>query len=132
LLSSQAEADYQRALALQPLQRSANMRMGWIAWGRMDFESAVRYLAAAHRAEPDHYATRKSYALACAFLGQEDLALELLSAIPDGPDQLLVWANYLYETGQWRYSRAAYRTLLRYNPDSQEIQARIAAIDAQP
>jgi hypothetical protein len=70
--------NFARALALNPLQPTANRRLGLMALNRDNFEVAVTYLEQAYPHEPENQATLKALGLAYLWAGQIEPAAALL------------------------------------------------------
>jgi tetratricopeptide (TPR) repeat protein len=83
-----AQAWLERAVSLDPENRTANQRLGLIALQRQDFRKAIGYLEAAHRQDPSHYGVIKNLGYAYAWAGQYDLAQQLLAQIPEAKQEL--------------------------------------------
>jgi len=79
------------SLQLDPVNWTANQRLGMISMLRRDFESAVGYLETAHRQAPRHRGIIKSLGYSYAWLGEMDRAELFLSQIPEAKDELDVY-----------------------------------------
>jgi O-antigen ligase len=128
-LLAQAESHFQRALQLEPAQRSANQRLGMIALKRDEFTTAVRYFEAAHRANPAHYATQKLYGFASMFSGNLELAETLLKPFPELQDEINYWGWSFASRGLNHPALNAYRLSLRLFPNQPDIQNQIRELE---
>jgi tetratricopeptide (TPR) repeat protein len=88
-----AEALFQRSLALNPFNHTANHRLGLIALLRKDFSAAARYLETAYQVNPEHLGVIKSLGYALLWKGETERAIELLSMIPEATEEL---ESYVY------------------------------------
>jgi lipopolysaccharide biosynthesis regulator YciM len=79
------------ALQANPMNQTANHRMGLISMLHGDFLSASEYLERAHAAAPDHRGIVKSLGYSYLWLGDLEKALLLLETIPEAKDELDVY-----------------------------------------
>ncbi|HEY74740.1 MAG TPA: tetratricopeptide repeat protein [Thermoflexia bacterium] len=93
--TGRAVACFERALAWDPLQPTANRRLGLMALEREDFDAAVAYLERAYQRQPGNPATWKGLGYAYLWTGWLDPAEELLSRLDDR-------AELVEELGVWR------------------------------
>ena len=93
----EAEASLQTALEFDPLNRTANYRLGLISVLRRDFSSAVHYLDAAHQQAPHHRGIIKSLGFGYAWLGDMDNAVSLLKEIPETEKELDAYYSWWKE-----------------------------------
>jgi tetratricopeptide (TPR) repeat protein len=91
-LSAAAE-QFERALVIDPTNRTANHRLGLIAMQRQEFETAVSYLEAAYEKDPDHYGIVKSLGFSYVWQGNYEAASQLFVEIPEAQYEL---ENYGY------------------------------------
>lgn len=119
---SAAVAAYQRALALEPGNRTANLRLGMIRYEQGRYEEARDLLQRAHDAEPRHPATRELLAYVHVALGQPEEAAPLLSQVAMGPSgvEKMVWEAQSYQKrGALAQAADGYRAVLLVEPDNQ-------------
>ena len=76
-IMTRATVYFERALDLNPLQATANRRLGMMALDRQDDEMALSYLERAYTQEPQNQATLKTLGYAYLWTGQLDQAEEL-------------------------------------------------------
>jgi len=83
----------ERAVRLDPSNRTANHRLGLIALQREDFAGAIRYLQVALDQDPAHRGVIKNLGYAYAWAGQYEQAQTLLAQIPEAKQELrtYVW-----------------------------------------
>ncbi len=96
-LLSPAEAQFNRALAYDPVNPGAHYRLGLIAMLKRDFSTAVNHLEIAHRGDPYHRGMIKALGLSYVWNGQIDAALPLLSLISESNQEL---TNYQWWWGE--------------------------------
>lgn len=96
-------ACFQRALAWDPLQPTANRRLGLMALEREEFDAAVAYLEQAYRRQPGNPATWKGLGYAYLWTGRLDPAEDLLSRLEDQDElveELKVWRGWWGRQGR--------------------------------
>lgn len=93
---SSAEKLFNQALARDPNNRTAHLRLGMIALDRFQFEPAVRHLEAAYNDDPSNRAAIKALGYAYVWTGKADQAEKLLRQIPEASQELD------YTIGDWR------------------------------
>jgi tetratricopeptide (TPR) repeat protein len=86
-----AEALFQKALAYNQEDVTANHRLGLIALLRRDFPKAQAYLEVAQTGDPRHRGVEKNLAYCYVWNGQFDQAQRLLQDIPEGGQELEVY-----------------------------------------
>lgn len=86
-----ADASLRASLQLDPVNRTANQRLGMISMSRRDFLSAVGFLETAHTQAPEHRGIVKSLAYGYVWLGEVEKAQEFLSRIPEAVEELDVY-----------------------------------------
>ncbi len=127
-LRAQAEANFQRAAALAPGERAANLRLGWMLAEDEDFNAAVRYLEAAYTAAPGSPTVIKALGLGYVWNGQVDRAAQMLAALPGMAQELNNWAFWRMSQGKALLARRAYQTSLLIQPDQPEVQRALDAL----
>ena len=95
-----AESALLSALAFDPVNRTANHRLGLIAMFRRDFSSAAGYLAAAQQGAPAHRGIIKSLGFSYAWLGDMDNAVSFLKEIPETEKELDAYYSWWKEQGR--------------------------------
>ncbi|HHS97394.1 MAG TPA: tetratricopeptide repeat protein [Chloroflexi bacterium] len=101
--TARAAACFERALAWDPLQPTANRRLGLMALEREEFDAAVAYLERAYRRQPGNPATWKGLGYAYLWSGRLDAAEELLSRLEDRAElveELGVWQGWWARQGR--------------------------------
>jgi uncharacterized membrane protein len=81
-------AHFERALAIDPTNRTAHHRLGLIAMQKWEFETAVTHLEAANEKDPEHIGIMKSLGFSYLWLGEYDLAAQLLTQFPETVEEL--------------------------------------------
>lgn len=89
-----AERRLKNALELNPANSGASYRLGIIAMLRRDYPAAAEYLEAAHAGAPGHHGIAKTLAYAYVWNGSGDLALPLLTQIPEARQELESYAGW--------------------------------------
>ncbi|MCP4421657.1 MAG: hypothetical protein GY805_34020 [Chloroflexi bacterium] len=87
-----ASAFFERALAIDPQNRTANHRLGTIAMVKRDYETAVMYLEQATAVSEDYRGITKSLGYSYIWDNQINLALETLSEIPETRMEMSVYS----------------------------------------
>ena len=103
----QADASLHTALELDPLNRTANHRLGLISMLQRDFSLAVVYLNNAHAQAPRHRGIIKSLGFSYAWLGETDHAVSLLKEIPEAKNELDAYYSWWREQGREDLSEKA-------------------------
>jgi O-antigen ligase len=91
-------AEFERALALDPRNATANRRLGMIELSLGNYEAALGHLAAAYAAEPASVTTRELYGEALLANGHLDEGRALWSTLPNEQNQLaarVFWYEYI-------------------------------------
>lgn len=104
----QADASLHTALRFDPLNRTANHRLGLISMLRRDFSSAVFYLHVAHAEAPRHRGIIKSLGFSYAWLGEMENGLSLLRDIPEAKNEFDVYFTWWKGQGRDDLSEKAF------------------------
>jgi O-antigen ligase len=83
---------FQRALQLNPDNRTAHHRLGLIAMLRRDFSNAVTHLNRAHELDAGHRGIRKALGYSYVWAGQLEEAMAMLAEIPEAKQEMSVYA----------------------------------------
>jgi hypothetical protein len=83
-----ADASLHSALQLDPINRTANQRLGLILMYHTDFQSAVGFLEKARTQTPNHRGIIKQLGYCYVWLGNEGKAQEFLSQTPEAQEEL--------------------------------------------
>lgn len=83
-----ALALFQKALAQDPDNRVANLRMGIVELDRQEFDAAVRHLEAAYKSDPTNRASRKALGYAYIWTNRLQEAAKLLRGIDESEVEL--------------------------------------------
>ena len=86
-----AEDSLHTSLQFDPLNRTANQRLGIISMLRRDFYSAVGYLETAHAQAPKHRGIIKSLGYSYIWLGDTEKAQVYLVQIPEAEEELSIY-----------------------------------------
>ncbi len=106
-LYAQAEPEFRRALELDPLNRTANHRLGIAAGLKRDFAGAADYLQRAYEADPGHRGILKALGYTYVWLGEYDRAKPLLATIPEARGELAVYVWWWGTQGRDDLSKRA-------------------------
>ena len=77
-----------RPSALNPLQQTAQQRLGLIALDKQDFPEAISHLEIAYQADPGNRNVRKALGYAYGWSGNPQKALLLLAGLPEAPKEM--------------------------------------------
>lgn len=91
---------FTRALAYNAHNSSALYRLGLVALGKQEFETAVACLAAAHTHNPTHRGIRKALAYSYIWLGQIETAVPLLQGIAEAPGEMTNYVSWWRAQGR--------------------------------
>lgn len=94
-------AEFQRALAFDPRNATANRRLGMIELSRGDYPAALAHLAAAYQAEPHSRTTRQLYGEALLVNGWLDEGRALWAGLGDDQGQRgarVYWYRHIGDT----------------------------------
>jgi len=86
-----ADETLRSSLQFDPVNRTANQRLGMISMLRRDFASAVKYLEIAYSQTPRHRGIIKSLGYSYAWQGDMNMAQSLLSQTPETVEELDVY-----------------------------------------
>ena len=113
-----ADTTLQSALHFEPLNQTANYRLGLISMLRQDFRTAAANLETAYQKAPNHRGIIKSLGYCYVWLGEMEKAQALLDQIPEAKHEMEV---YIWWWGT------------QDRPDLSERASRIASrLDASP
>ncbi len=101
------EGLFQRALALDPDNRTAHYRLGLIALRRNDFMLAAVHLQAALARDPLHRGVIKALGYDYVWLGQSEMAYPLLARIPEARSEMDFYAWWWASQGHDDLARQA-------------------------
>ncbi|MCA9901419.1 MAG: hypothetical protein H6654_01155 [Ardenticatenaceae bacterium] len=89
-----ATTRFERALAIDPQNRTAQHRLGLIAMVARDYETAVAHLEAAQSQTNGYRGLTKSLGYSYAWLGQFNLASETLTPISEARAEMSVYSSW--------------------------------------
>jgi predicted Zn-dependent protease len=114
---------WERAVELQPGNRTALQRLAQVALSRGAYAQALAFMKTARQAGHDDQVTRLLYADALAASGAPEAGAELLGEIPWAEGRLFFQGWYRYWLAE-DYGRAAdvYRAILTLEPENEEAQ----------
>jgi lipopolysaccharide biosynthesis regulator YciM len=95
-----ADASLRTALELDPLNRTANHRLGLISMLRQDFSSAVVYLNTAWEQAPQHRGIIKSLGFSYIWIGEPEIAVSFLKDVPETKKELDAYYFWWKEQGR--------------------------------
>lgn len=96
---TKATAWYEKALAYDPNNPTANRRLGMIALSRGDYTAALKYLEVAYKGTPGDNATRQLLGEAYIANGRLDEGAALWSGVNNGQSQLVLRAFWYEHIG---------------------------------
>jgi tetratricopeptide (TPR) repeat protein len=107
------EALFQKSLELDPMNVTANYRLGLIHMLRRDFPQALSYLEKAYTTAPGHRGVQKNLAYTFVWVGQLDRAQRLLRGIEEGQRELEVYTWWWTTQGRPDLAKQAEEMLVR-------------------
>jgi tetratricopeptide (TPR) repeat protein len=110
---AQAQAWLERAVRLDPSNRTANHRLGLIALQSRDYDAATDYLKVAHLQDASHRGVIKNLGYAYVWAGQYDQALPLLAQIPEAGQELGYYTRWWKGQGRADLAQNAARMIAR-------------------
>ena len=117
-----AEASFRRALATDPGNRTASLRLALIEMADGRFDAAAGHAAVAWKADPASLTTRKAFGLACVWTGDLRRAQPLLQGVPGIVDELNSWGWWRSSRGETRLATDALRMSLLLEPDQHGVR----------
>ena len=102
---------FTRSIALNPLNFTAQHRMGLMAMRARDFEAAVSHLEVAYSLDPEHRGLRKVLGYAYLWTGQFEKALPLMIDIPWIEGEIRSYRKWWQAQGRGDLSKRADRML---------------------
>ena len=113
---AEARTQFDRALALNADDVSAQRRLGLLDLATGNYDGAAAHLRAAWRLDPASLTTQKAYGLAAVWTGELALAADLLHGVPGMVDELNVWSRWRESRGERALAIAAAQVSLRLDP----------------
>jgi len=95
-----AESQFQKALRINPQDRTSLHRLGLIAMRQGDFLSAVTLLERAFVLDPAARGVRKELGYSYAWTGHIDQAVNILESIPEARGEMDVYSGWWLERGR--------------------------------
>ena len=92
-----AEISLTQALRINPDNRTAQHRMGLIAFLHQDFPAAVGHLERAYELDPGHRGIRKVLGYSYAWDGKLDQSVSMLADIPEAEEEMKVYIHWWRE-----------------------------------
>ena len=86
-----AQTSFERALELDPANKTAHHRLGLIAMLGRDFNVAVTHLEQAYEADSSHRGIRKALGYSYVWAGELDRAVPVLATIPEALQEMRVY-----------------------------------------
>jgi tetratricopeptide (TPR) repeat protein len=126
-----ARVTYGRALAADPGNRTANLRLGNLAVARGQYAEGVRHLETVWLASPHDPTARKALGLAYVWVGELDVAAELLEGSANIVAELNTWGWWHGQQGRRQEAASAYRTSLTLDPDQPSVRELLAELEGQ-
>ncbi len=125
-----ARARFNRALAVDPRNPTANMRLALMDMDAGRFDAAAGHAALAWNADRNNPAARKALGLASVWVGDLDRARPLLERVPGIVDELNAWGWWRANRGEPALALLAYRMSLVLAPDQPGLREAAAALAA--
>lgn len=105
-----AVQEFEAALAIEPTNHTALVRLGLAAMTRLDFQGAAGLLQNAYDADPGQRVVVKTLGYARLWQGDYSRAASLLATIPEAPDELKIygwwWLNKRNRSDLAKYAAA--------------------------
>jgi O-antigen ligase len=130
-LRQQAIDHYQRAVQIDPDNRTARQRLGLMLVEAARFGEGVEHLEIAWQADPGNTTTRKALGLAYVWVGELERAQPLLQDVPGMVEELNVWGWWRGTQQQMEQSLNAYRMSLLLEPDQPEVREQVEQMEAE-
>ena len=130
-LLQKAADGFHEVLLQDPQNRTANQRLGLIAFDASDYQFAIRYLEAAAQKDPLHPGTRKALGLSYAFNQDFDQAVPLLTGVPNIIDELNTWGWFFATNNHKPTGLNAYQMSLRLSPNQAAIEDKINELKSE-
>jgi predicted Zn-dependent protease len=103
-------AEFERALAFDPANATANRRLGMIELARGEYEEALRHLEAAYAAEPTSSTTQQLYGEALIVNGRVEEGRAVWAGVNDDQNQLaarVFWYQHIGDEQRAAWMEAA-------------------------
>ena len=111
-----ANPEFQRALAIDPSQRTAHHRLGLAARLAQDFARAAQHLEQAAATDPGHRGIAKTLAYAYVWLGDFEAARPLLRQAPEAREEMKVYVWWWGQLGRQDLAENARRMFRELDP----------------
>jgi tetratricopeptide (TPR) repeat protein len=95
-----AETLLAKSLELDPVNHTANYRLGLIATLRLDFSTAANYLESAYQTDPQHRGVQKMLAYSYVWTGRYAEAAVLLDTFPEAREELQTYSQWWSSRGR--------------------------------
>lgn len=130
-LRQRAADHYQRAVQIDPYNRTAHQRLGVMHMDEGRFHQAVEHLHIAWQADPANTTTHKALGLAYVWVGELERAKPLLRGVPDVVEELNTWGWWRSRQGQMAQSANAYRMSLLLKPDQPQVREKVEQLEGE-
>jgi hypothetical protein len=94
------EARLAEVVQVDPVNVTAHYRLGLLAMGRWEWETAVPHLQIAHEAAPTHRGIRKNLGYSAVWLGNFEQAASLLADIPETQAEMAAYVHWWQQQGR--------------------------------
>jgi hypothetical protein len=94
------EAQFAAAIQADPANVTARYRLGLLAMGEREWETAVFHLQIAHEAAPTHRGVRKNLGYSTVWLGNYPQAALILADIPETQAEMSAYIHWWEQQGQ--------------------------------
>lgn len=93
-------AQFTAVVQSDPVNVTAHYRLGLLAMGRWEWETAVSHLQIAHEAAPTHRGIRKNLGYSAVWSGHFEQAASLLADIPETQAEMAAYAHWWQQQGR--------------------------------
>ena len=130
-LRREAAEHYRRAIQIDPSNRTAQQRLGWMLVDENRFHEAVEHLEVAWRADPDNTTTHKALGLAYVWVGELEKARPLLQDVTGIAEEIRIWGSWRNSLGQTEQAINSYRMSLLLSPDQPALREKLDQLEAE-
>jgi len=126
-----ATVNYDRALRLDPANRTARLRLGNLAVAAGRYEEGISHLKVVWQDVPTDPTTCKALGLAYAWVDKVGQAAELLQNSRNIIAELNAWGGWHRSQGRQRVAVSAYRTSLALEPDQPQVRDLLSTMESR-
>jgi len=126
-----ATVNYDRALRLDPANRTARLRQGNLAVAAGRYEEGISHLEVVWQDDPKDPTVCKALGLAYAWVDKVGQAAELLQNSRNIIAELNAWGGWYRSQGRQRVAMSAYRTSLALEPDQPQVRDLLSTMESR-